>query len=134
MIGSWAEAMGRTQWMPKVWLNMGVDFDHDGRISPFKPADALARTARCLVQRGEHCGYEVKLPERLSPRASSASPRPARTKWRRCLAWGRKGMVQNCSPVSRGVVGICSNCGRGLTFMPRSKPSPWCRGKRARGR
>ena len=73
MIGSWAGAMGHTQWMPEVWLNMGVDFDRDGRISPFRPADALAGTARYLVQRGgyrrgEHWGYEVKLPERLSPR------------------------------------------------------------------
>src|SRR5262249_33478286 len=25
MIGSWAGAMGHTQWMPEVWLNMGVD-------------------------------------------------------------------------------------------------------------
>ena len=41
--------MGHTQWMPEVWLNMGVDFDRDGRISPFKPADdALAGTARYL--------------------------------------------------------------------------------------
>ena len=34
MIGSWAGAMGHTQWMPEVWLHMGVDFDHNGRISP----------------------------------------------------------------------------------------------------
>src|SRR5262249_52650332 len=43
MIGSWAGAMGHTQWMPEVWLNMGVDGDGDGRISPFgSPDDALA--------------------------------------------------------------------------------------------
>jgi len=49
MIGSWAGAMGHTQWMPEVWLHMGVDFDHDGRINPFgKPDDALAGTARYL--------------------------------------------------------------------------------------
>ena len=47
MIGSWAGAMGHTQWMPEVWLNMGVDFDGDGRISPFgKPDDAIAGTAQ----------------------------------------------------------------------------------------
>lgn len=68
MVGSWAGAMGHTQWMPEVWLNMGVDFDRDGRISPFgKPDDALAGTARYLVERGkfrrgETWGYEVKLP------------------------------------------------------------------------
>ena len=37
MIGSWAGAMGHTQWMPEVWLNMGVDFDKDGRVSPSSP-------------------------------------------------------------------------------------------------
>src|SRR4051812_45227951 len=31
MIGSWAGAMGHTQWMPEVWLHTGVDYDHDGR-------------------------------------------------------------------------------------------------------
>ncbi len=68
MIGSWAGAMGYTQWMPEVWLNMGVDFDGDGRISPFgKPDDALAGTAQYLAKRGKYrrgegWGYEVLLP------------------------------------------------------------------------
>jgi membrane-bound lytic murein transglycosylase B len=66
MIGSWAGAMGHTQWMPEVWLHVGVDFDHDGRISPFGPPDdALAGTARFLVERGgyrrgEAWGCEVR--------------------------------------------------------------------------
>lgn len=66
MRGSWAGAMGHTQWMPEVWLNVGLDFDGDGRVSPFgSPADALASSARYLVKRGnyrrgEHWGYEVK--------------------------------------------------------------------------
>jgi membrane-bound lytic murein transglycosylase B len=70
MIGSWAGAMGHTQWMPEVWLHMGVDFDHNGRISPYgAPDDALAGTARFLIdrgkyRRGEAWGCEVTLPER----------------------------------------------------------------------
>ncbi len=69
MNGSWAGAMGHTQWMPEVWLNMGFDYDGDGRVSPFgKPDDALGSTARYLVERGhyrrgEHWGYEVRAPE-----------------------------------------------------------------------
>jgi membrane-bound lytic murein transglycosylase B len=68
MIGSWAGAMGHTQWMPEVWLHTGVDYDGDGKISPFGPPDdALGSTARYLVERGkyrrgEHWGYEVRLP------------------------------------------------------------------------
>jgi membrane-bound lytic murein transglycosylase B len=67
MIGSWAGAMGHTQWMPEVWLKIGVDYDRDGRINPFgKPDDAMAGTARYLVergkyQRGETWGHEVTL-------------------------------------------------------------------------
>jgi lytic murein transglycosylase len=55
MIGSWAGAMGHTQWMPEVWLHMGVDYDHDGRTSPFgKPDDSFAGTARYLLERGKY--------------------------------------------------------------------------------
>jgi peptidoglycan lytic transglycosylase B len=67
MIGSWAGAMGHTQWMPEVWLHMGVDYDHDGRASPFgKPDDSFAGTARYLLERGkyrrgESWGCEVTL-------------------------------------------------------------------------
>jgi len=68
MVGSWAGAMGHTQWMPEVWLHVGMDYDGDGRVSPFgKPDDALGSTARYFVERGkyrpnEHWGYEVRVP------------------------------------------------------------------------
>jgi lytic murein transglycosylase len=66
MRGSWAGAMGHTQWMPEVWLNLGVDYDGDGRVSPFgKPDDALAGTCKYLLERGryrrgEPWGHEVR--------------------------------------------------------------------------
>jgi membrane-bound lytic murein transglycosylase B len=79
MRGSWAGAMGHTQWMPEVWLNVGLDYDHDGRVSPFgKPDDALGSTARYLVNRGkyhrgEHWGYEVRgAPSSNGPRTYAA--------------------------------------------------------------
>ena len=74
MIGSWAGAMGHTQWMPEVWLHMGVDYDRDGRVTPFgKPDDSLAGTARYLVERGKYrrgeaWGCEVKLAGRAARR------------------------------------------------------------------
>jgi membrane-bound lytic murein transglycosylase B len=73
MIGSWAGAMGHTQWMPEVWLNMGADGNGDGRISPFgSPDDAFAGTAQYLLKRGgyrrdEGWGYEVRLPGKARP-------------------------------------------------------------------
>ena len=80
MIGSWAGAMGHTQWMPEVWLNMGVDFDRDGRVSPFGPPDdALAGTAQYIAKRGnyrrgEGWGYEVRLPAGAGTAASAMLP------------------------------------------------------------
>jgi membrane-bound lytic murein transglycosylase B len=72
MRGSWAGAMGHMQWMPEVWLNVGVDFDGDKRISPFGPPDdAFAGTARYLVERGKYrrgeaWGHEVRAPQGLA--------------------------------------------------------------------
>jgi len=66
MRGSWAGAMGHTQWMPEVWLNLGIDYDGDGRVFPFgNPDDALGGSARYLISRGkyqrdQHWGYEVR--------------------------------------------------------------------------
>src|ERR1700722_11883369 len=86
MRGSGAGAMGHTQWMPEVWLNVGMDYDGDGRVSPFgRPDDALGSTARFLVNRGkyhrgEHWGYEV--------RAASASSSGSRT----YAAWASAGV------------------------------------------
>ena len=76
MVGSWAGAMGHTQWMPEVWLNVGLDYDGDGRVNPLdKPDDALGSSARYLVnrgkyRRGEHWGYEVRAPGRSSDETS----------------------------------------------------------------
>ena len=72
--------MGHTQWMPEVWLHLGVDYDHDGKLSPFgRPDDALATTARYLVERGnyrrgEPWGHEVRAPDRSAARNRAAMP------------------------------------------------------------
>ena len=54
MTGSWAGAMGQTQFMPTVFLEFAVDFNGDGRrdIWSADPADALAGTAAYLERRG----------------------------------------------------------------------------------
>ncbi len=89
MIGSWAGAMGHTQWMPEVWLSMGVDFDGDGRVSPFGPPDdALAGTAQYIAKRGhyrrgEGWGYEVVLPAGMNANSAEMAP---------VTAWGERGV------------------------------------------
>jgi lytic murein transglycosylase len=66
--GSWAGAMGHTQFMPSSWAASAVDFTGDGRrdIWGDDPADALASTAAYLAQRGwvagAPWGLEVRLP------------------------------------------------------------------------
>ncbi|WP_425039301.1 lytic murein transglycosylase [Primorskyibacter sp. S187A] len=54
MRGSWAGAMGHTQFIPTTFTGYAVDFDGDGRrdIWNADPADALAGTANYLAQRG----------------------------------------------------------------------------------
>jgi membrane-bound lytic murein transglycosylase B len=87
MIGSWAGAMGHTQWMPEVWLHMGVDYDHDGRITPFgKPDDSLAGTARYLLERGgyrrgEAWGCETKLPAGFKTHLANNRTSRSYAKW-----------------------------------------------------
>ncbi|MEO6298393.1 MAG: lytic murein transglycosylase [Paracoccaceae bacterium] len=68
MQGSWAGAMGHTQFMPTSYLDLAVDFDGDGRrdIWGDDPSDALASTAAFLARWGWHKGLpwgtEVVLP------------------------------------------------------------------------
>jgi lytic murein transglycosylase len=88
MVGSWAGAMGHTQWMPEVWLHIGVDYDRDGRVLPFgNPADALAGSARYLVERGhyrrgESWGCEVTVPDGMRRYADNRTMRSYAT-WHR---------------------------------------------------
>jgi membrane-bound lytic murein transglycosylase B len=69
MVGSWAGAMGHTQFMPSSFEAHAVDFDGDGRrdIWGDDPTDALASTAAYLAQagwtRGQPWAVEVVLPE-----------------------------------------------------------------------
>ena len=68
MTGSWAGAMGHTQFIPTSYLAFAVDFTGDGRrdIWADNPADALASTAAYLAksgwQSGRPWGVEIKLP------------------------------------------------------------------------
>jgi membrane-bound lytic murein transglycosylase B len=68
MTGSWAGAMGHTQFIPTSYLGFAVDFRGDGRrdIWSDDPTDALASTAAYLSKngwtRGQPWGQEVILP------------------------------------------------------------------------
>lgn len=54
MTGSWAGAMGHTQFIPTTYLSHAIDFTGDGRrdIWSDDPTDALASTANYLAESG----------------------------------------------------------------------------------
>lgn len=68
MTGSWAGAMGHTQFIPTSYLAYAQDFRGDGRrdIWADDPTDALASTAAYLARfgwtKGQPWGVEVRLP------------------------------------------------------------------------
>ncbi|WP_298557247.1 lytic murein transglycosylase [uncultured Aliiroseovarius sp.] len=65
MVGSWAGAMGHTQFIPSSYLAYAVDFRGDGKADIWSddPTDALASTAAYLSrsgwQRGQRWGKEI---------------------------------------------------------------------------
>jgi lytic murein transglycosylase len=84
MTGSWAGAMGHTQFIPTSYQLFAVDFTGDGRrdIWSEDPSDALASTAAYLAKsgwtKGQPWGVEVRLPAGfnagLAGRKSTRSP------------------------------------------------------------
>jgi len=67
MVGSWAGALGQTQFLPTTYLTYAVDEDGDGRRDLFDSVpDTLASIANFLVKSGwkpgGSWGEEVKLP------------------------------------------------------------------------
>jgi membrane-bound lytic murein transglycosylase B len=68
MVGSWAGAMGQTQFMPSSFMKYAVDGNRDGRRDIWRSVpDALASTANYLREQGWQpglpWGFEVELPE-----------------------------------------------------------------------
>jgi membrane-bound lytic murein transglycosylase B len=81
MQGSWAGAMGQTQFMPSSFNHYAVDFDGDGHKDIWTNVpDALASTANYLKKHGwiagETWGYEVALPAGVDASGSAKHYRP----------------------------------------------------------
>jgi membrane-bound lytic murein transglycosylase B len=82
MRGSWAGAMGQTQFMPSSYLAYSVAFERHGRRDIWtNEADAIGSTANYLLKhgwaKGQPWGFEVRLPAKFAlTAADSASPAP----------------------------------------------------------
>jgi lytic murein transglycosylase len=86
MIGSWAGAMGQTQFMPSTFLSYAVDADGDGRRDIWgSMADVMASTANFMARSGwrsgQPWGLEVSLPPGFDPARADPSLRQAASQW-----------------------------------------------------
>ena len=91
MLGSWAGAMGQTQFMPSSFMKYAVDWDHDGHKDIWANApDALASTANYLAEHGWikdwTWGYEVILPKQFSLHAHELN------EYRPFAQWSKAGL------------------------------------------
>jgi membrane-bound lytic murein transglycosylase B len=117
MTGSWAGAMGHTQFIPTTYNGYAVDFTGNGKRDIWgSPADALASAAHYLKaagwRSGESWGYEVEVPEKLSPKLISR--RTAKT----AAAWQKLGVKRvRGQPFPRAT-------DRGHLFAPEGKSGP----------
>lgn len=105
--GSWAGAMGHTQFMPSSFLRHAVDWTGDGRrdIWGDDPADALASTAAYLKangwQTGVPWGVEVTVPEGFDYATARRDTRRMPSDWAAMGVLGVDGKpVANFGPAS----------------------------------
>ena len=86
MLGSWAGAMGQTQFIPTTFNSHAVDFDGDGRRDIWNSStDALASAAHYLKASGwkigEPWGYQVALPTGFDYALADSEVRKTVTEW-----------------------------------------------------
>ena len=86
LTGSWAGAMGHTQFIPTTYLAHAVDYDGDGRRDVWEtPQDALASAANYLAvsgwQRGKSWGVEITVPEKFDYGLADGKTTKSIEKW-----------------------------------------------------
>ncbi|MEI6858884.1 MAG: lytic murein transglycosylase [Shewanella sp.] len=94
MVGSWAGAMGHTQFMPSAYTHYAVDGDGDGKADLWNSiADALTSAANFLNQlgwqRNERWGREVKLPDNFNYNYLGKSQAQSLADWK------KRGLIQS---------------------------------------
>ena len=121
--GSWAGAMGHTQFIPTTYLAYAVDNDNDGRRDIWNDlGDVFASTANYLSASGyrqnESWGLEVRLPQGFDHALADVTVKKALVEW---AAMGvetaaGKTLLQRFDPNLRGRV-ILPAGGRGPAFL-----------------
>ncbi|HEX8661742.1 MAG TPA: lytic murein transglycosylase, partial [Brevundimonas sp.] len=119
--GSWAGAMGQTQFMPDNFLRLGVDQTGDGKVDIWgSDADSLASAANLLAQagwkRGQSWGYEIVLPSGFDY-AEAEGPRHDWRYWsQRGVTLARGGAPTDAEALEEGVI-LLPQGARGPAFL-----------------
>ena len=118
MMGSWAGAMGHTQFIPTSYHAYAQDFTGDGKRNvwdPLDPSDALASTANYLAEFGwtnnQPWGIEVNLPENFNYRNADLEVKATPARWSEL---GLKTITGGKIP----------NYGEGSVFLPAGAKGP----------
>lgn len=120
MTGSWAGAMGHTQFIPTSYLAYAVDFTGDGKrdIWSEDPTDALASTAAYLKRsgwvKGQPWGVEVRLPQGFNYAQASRKVTKSPAEWGRL---GVRDMNGRVVPNHGKASILLPGGGRGAAFM-----------------
>ncbi|WP_396593699.1 lytic murein transglycosylase [Brevundimonas sp. R86498] len=121
LLGSWAGAMGQTQFMPDNYLRLGIDQSGDGKVDIWgTESDALASAANLLAQagwkRGQSWGYEVQLPAGFDYALAEAEGRPWRFWAGRGVTVARGGTPSDAEAAENGVI-LLPQGARGPAFL-----------------
>jgi len=119
--GSWAGAMGQTQFMPDNYLRLAVDQSGDGTVDIWtSDADALASAANLLAQagwkRGQGWAHEVVLPDGFDYSLAEGDRQP----W---SFWSQRGVrladgaTLNAAEAAEGATILLPQGARGPTFL-----------------
>ncbi|MFY3386328.1 lytic murein transglycosylase [Paracidovorax sp. MALMAid1276] len=119
MVGSWAGAMGHTQFMPTVFLVHAVDADGDGQRDIWGSIpDVAASTAHFLARSGwrsgEPWGTEVRLPPGFDHARAELSVRQSAAQW---AAEGVQGMHGQPLPAMAETSILAPAGARGPAFL-----------------
>jgi len=121
LLGSWAGAMGQTQFMPDNYLRLGVDQNGDGHVDIWgTDVDALASAANLLAQagwkRGQGWGYEVTLPAGFDYAQADGPTHPWRWWAARGVAIARGGAPTEAESLENAAV-LLPQGARGPAFL-----------------
>ena len=117
MKGSWAGAMGQTQFMPSTYLKYAVDFQHQGEPDIWhNTGDVFASAANYLAQLGwnrdETWGREVKLPKRFDSAMVGLPVKHSVSEWSNLGVRRADGTVLPASTIEGSVIAPDGNSGR----------------------